>query len=150
MTGRVTNNGETQRSSPQGDLAKYLSDVPFYSQLSVHLSRSNLFGPAVFVILIAVVVLAVAQFPTLSVGGWTIQTPLLGGLVSGILLVPSIVSHYRSGEQRATIRWALFAVGIPLSLTQRSPFDWVGIVAVVLSLAVAWEIERRLLPLTSQ
>ena len=101
-------------------------------------------------ILIAVGVLAVAQFPTLSVGGRTIQIPLLGGLVSGILLDPSIVSHYRSGEDRATVRWALFAVGIPLSLIQRSPLDWVGVLAVVLSLTVAWKIDRRLLQLTSQ
>jgi len=116
----------------------------------VHLDRSNLFGLIAFIILVAVGVLVVAQFPTLSVGRWTIETPLLGGLVSGILFVPSIVSHYRSGEKRETIRWGLFAVGIPLSLTQRSPFDWIGVLAVVLSLAVAWKIDRRLLQITSQ
>ena len=114
------------------------------------LSRSNLFGPVTFIVLIAIGVVVVVQFPTLSVGGRTIQTPLLGGLISGILLVPSIVSHYRSGKKRTTIRWALLAVGIPLSLTQHSPFDWVGVLAVVLSLAVAWDIDRRLLQLTHQ
>jgi len=101
-------------------------------------------------LLIGVGVLIVALFPTLSVGGRTIQTPLLGGLVSGVLLVPSIVSHYRAGERRETIRWALFALGIPLSLTQRSPLDWVGVLAVVLSLAVVWEIDQRFFHLTSQ
>jgi len=116
----------------------------------MHLRRSNFFGAVAFLLLIAVGAVVVTQFPTLTVGGRTIQTPLLGGLISGILLVPSIVSHYRSGELRATARWAFFAVGIPLSLTQRSPFDWIGVLAVVLSLAVAWKIDRRLLQLTHQ
>lgn len=109
------------------------------------LSRSPSFGYVVLLVFIAGGALVVTQFPTLSVGSATIWTPVLIGLVSGILLVPYIVSRYRSGENRESIRWTLFAVGIPLSLTQRSPFNVVGVLAVLLSLAIAWEIDRRLL-----
>ncbi len=116
----------------------------------MYLSRSTVFGSVILVALIAGGALVVAQFPTLSVGNVAIQTPVVVGLISGLLLVPSVVSQYRSGENRESIRWTLFAVGIPLSLTQRSPFDWVGVLAILLSLVVAWEIDRRIFRLTSQ
>jgi hypothetical protein len=116
----------------------------------VHLSRSTVFGSVILVALIASAAWVVAQFPTLSVGNVTVQTPVLIGLLSGILLVPSILSQYRSGETRESIRWALFAVGIPLSLTRQSPFDWIGVLAVLVSLAVAWELDRRLFGPTPQ
>jgi hypothetical protein len=92
----------------------------------------------------------VTQYPTLSVGSATVQTPVIVGLIGGSLLVPSIISQYRAGETRESIRWALFAGGIPLSLTQRAPLDVVGVLAILLSLVLALKIDHRLFGTTSQ
>lgn len=116
----------------------------------MQLSRSTVLSSVVLVALVAGGALIVTRFPTVSVGSVTIQTPVLAGLISGILLVPSIFSHYRSGEQRESVRWTLFAVGVPLSLTQRSPINLAGVLIVFLSLAVAWEIDRRFFGTTPQ
>lgn len=137
-----------ERYSLWGDSRKSLCRRKFYPRVYVRLSRSIVFGPAVLVALIAGGGLVLTRFPILSVGSVTIQTSMVVGLIAGILLVPSIVSQYRSRERRESIQWALFAVGIPLSLSQRSPFDWVGVLAVCLSIAVAWAVDRRLLRLT--
>ena len=101
-------------------------------------------------VFIAVGAIVITQVPTVSVNEITVRTPVIVGLISGILLVPSIISHYRSRNNRKAIRWALFAFGIPLSLTQRSPFNLLGVLAVLLSVALAWDIDHRLFRTTSQ
>ena len=60
--------------------------------------------------------IVVTRFPTLTIGRASIQTSFVGGVLAGLLLLPSVVSHYQGGEQRKPLQWGLFAVGIPLSL----------------------------------
>ena len=73
----------------------------------------------------------------------TARTGVVLGVVAGLLLLPAVVSHARAGERRQALRWALFAVGVPLSLGPGS-FAWLGVLAVVGSLAVGRGVDRRL------
>jgi hypothetical protein len=106
-------------------------------------------GLAVLLVVGLVGVAVVARVPTISAGSVTVRTALLFGMLCGLLLVPSIVSHYRSGERRSALRWGLFAIGIPVSLLAQSGLAWLGVIAVVASLAVGWEVDRRLLEAVS-
>ena len=83
-----------------------------------------------FVVLVAVEGVALARSPTVTVGGMTARTGVVVGVVAGLLLLPAVVSHARAGERRQALRWALFAVGVPLSLGPGS-FAWLGVLAVV-------------------
>ena len=88
--------------------------------------------------------IVVTRFPTLTIGTASIQTSFVGGVLAGLLLLPSVVSHYKGGEQRNSLQWGLFAVGIPLSLMDHSLLPWLGVLAVIGSLGVGWEVDRRL------
>ncbi|NLV09656.1 hypothetical protein GOC74_06900 [Halomicrobium mukohataei] len=85
-----------------------------------------------------------AWLPALSVRGVRVPTGVALGLVAGLALVPSIVSHHRSGETREAVQWGLFAIGVPLSLTQQGLLTWVGVAAVIFSVGVGQEVDRRL------
>ena len=93
--------------------------------------------------------IVVTRFPTLTIGTASIQTSFVGGVLAELLVLPSVVSHYKSGEQRKSLQLGLFAVGIPLSLMDHTLLPWFGVLAVLGSLGVGWEVDRRLLEETS-
>jgi hypothetical protein len=86
----------------------------------------------------------VTLVPTLSVGGVTVPTPPALALTASALLVPAVVSHHRAGEGRAALRWALWAVGVPLSLLAHPTLSALGVLAVLAALAVQFGADRRL------
>lgn len=98
---------------------------------------------AVLAVLVVGGTLLVARVPTLSIGGVTVRTGALAGVIGGLLIVPSVVSHYRSGEYRDGVQWGLFAVGIPLSLAGSMGLSWVGVLLLLLSLGVGADVDRR-------
>lgn len=98
---------------------------------------------AILAVLVVGGALLVARAPTLSIGGVTVRTGTVAGVIGGFLLVPSVVSHCRSGEYRRGARWALFAVGVPLSLARWMGLSWLGVLLLLLSLAVGAGVDRR-------
>ncbi len=136
--------GEALILKREADSNKYLCRRVLYRNLSVHLSKSTVFGPVLLILLIAFGAAVTNQFPTLSVGGVIVSKPVIVGLIGGLLLVALIISHYRSGEPREWTQWVLFGVGIVLALAQQPPFNWIGVLAIFLSFAVKWEIDQRL------
>ncbi|ELZ96674.1 hypothetical protein C441_04009 [Haloferax sulfurifontis ATCC BAA-897] len=91
----------------------------------------------------------VTRFSTLTIGTVSIRTSFVGGVLAGLLLLPSVVSHYKGGEQRKSLQWGLFAAGILLSLMDHALLPWFGALAVIGSLGVGWEVDRRLFEETS-
>ena len=87
-------------------------------------------------VLFGVATVAVSSVPTVTVGTHSIRTSFAVGVVGGSLLVPAVVSHYRGGERRDALQWGLFAVGVPLSLTDHAFLPLVGVLAILGSLGV--------------
>ncbi|WP_380678257.1 hypothetical protein [Salinigranum sp. GCM10025319] len=98
---------------------------------------------AILAVLVVGGALVVARVPALSIGGVTARTGAIAGVVSGLLLVPSVVSHYWSGEYLRGARWALVAVGVPLSLARSTGLSWLGVLLLLLSLGVGAVVDRR-------
>lgn len=107
-------------------------------------NRSSILGFSVLAVGIAGAAVFFSQFPTLSLGGITIQTPFLAALVAGFALVPTTVSEYRSGEQRSALQHGLIAIGLPIALMQYPVLPWVGLLAVWASVAVGWKVDRKI------
>lgn len=116
----------------------------------MYLSKSTAFRSVLLILLIAFGAVVTIQFPTPSVGSVIISKPTIVGLIGGLLLVALLISHYRFGETREWTQLVLFGVGIVLALTQRPPFNWIGVLAIFLSLAVEWEIDHRLSNIVSR
>ncbi|GAB6862645.1 hypothetical protein ACFR97_16080 [Haloplanus litoreus] len=107
-------------------------------------SRDLFLRLGILVVLIGGGVLVISSAPTVSIGGYTVPTGFTAGVLGGFFLLPAIVSHYREGEQRESLQWGLFAIGIPLSLTDQAVLLWIGLLAILGSLGVGWKIDRRI------
>ncbi|MFC6724005.1 hypothetical protein ACFQE1_06380 [Halobium palmae] len=86
-----------------------------------------------------------ALYPTVTVAGVTVLVGFSAGVVAGLLLLPSIVDHYRDGERRKALRWGLFGLGVPLALTALPAVREIGLLALVGSAGLAWELDERVL-----
>jgi hypothetical protein len=107
-------------------------------------SRDRFLRLGVLVVLIGGGVLVISSTPTVSIGGYTVPTGFVVGVLGGLFLLPAIVSQYRDGERREPLQWGLFAIGIPLSLTDQTILPWIGLLAILGSLGVGWDIDRRI------
>jgi len=107
-------------------------------------SRDRLFRLGILVVLVGGGVFVISSAPTGSIGGYTVPTGFAVGMLGGVFLLPTIVSHYREGEQRESLQWGLFTIGIPLSLTDQTVLPWIGLFAILGSLAVGWQIDCRI------
>lgn len=107
-------------------------------------SRDHFLRLGILVALIGGGALVISSAPTVSIGGYTVPTGFAVGVLGGLFLLPAIVSHSREGEQRESLQWGLFAIGIPLSLTDQTVLSWIGLLAVLGSLGVGWQIDRRM------
>ncbi|MFC6941218.1 hypothetical protein ACFQE8_14795 [Salinirubellus sp. GCM10025818] len=107
-------------------------------------SRDLFLRLGILVVLIGGGVLVISSAPTVSIGGYTVPTGFAVGVLGGLFLLPAIVSHYRDGEQRESLQWGLFAIGIPLSLSDQAVLPWIGLLAILVSLGVGWQIDRRI------
>jgi len=116
----------------------------------VYLSKSTVLGSLLIILLTVFGAVVTIQLPTLSVAGVIISTPIFVGLIGGLLLAVLLISHYRFEGTREWTGLVLFGVGIILALTQRPPFNWLGVLAIFLSLAVEWEVDRHLFRVVSR
>ncbi|WP_435066728.1 hypothetical protein [Haloplanus sp. C73] len=107
-------------------------------------SESSVLRPGILLVLVGVGALAVSSAPTLSVGEYRVPVGLAIGTLSGLCLLVPALTHYRKGETRESLRWGLFAVGIPLSLLDHSILSWLGLLAIAGSLGVGWGVDRRI------
>ena len=85
----------------------------------------------------------VSQFPTISTDRMTVQTSFLVPLIAGLLLTPTIISSYRSNNQRGALQYALIAIGLPIALLQYPAISWIGVLAIWVSVGVGWELDRK-------
>lgn len=107
-------------------------------------SESSLRRPGILLVLVGVGALAVSGAPTLSLGAYRVPMGLAIGGLSGLCLLVPAFTHLRTGETRESLRWGLFAIGIPLSLLNQSILSWLGLLALVGSLGVGWGVDRRI------
>ena len=107
-------------------------------------SRDTFHRLGVLVVLIGGGVLVISSAPTVSIGDYTVPTGFAIGVLGGLFLLPAIVSHYQDGERRESLQWGLFAIGIPLSLTDQAVLSWIGLLAILGSLGLGWQIDRRI------
>jgi len=85
-----------------------------------------------------------ASVPTVSIGTRSVKIAVVVGVLAGVLLAPAVVSNYRDGERRDAFQWGLFAVGVPVSLTDHAFLPWVGVLSIFASLGVGLEVDRWL------
>jgi hypothetical protein len=107
-------------------------------------SRDSFHRLGVLAVLIGGGVLVISSPPTVSIGDYTVPTGFAIGVLGGLFLLPAIVSYYQDGERRESLQWGLFAIGIPLSLTDQAVLSWIGLLAILGSLGVGWKIDRRI------
>ena len=116
----------------------------------MYLSKSTVLGSLLIILLTVFGAVVTIQLPTVSVAGVIISMPIFVGLIGGLLLAVLLISHYRLEGTREWTGLVLFGVGIILALTQRPPFSWFGVLAIFLSLAVEWEVDRHLFRVASR
>jgi len=105
--------------------------------------KKQLFGYAVVLFVVGAVAVFISRVPVVTVGDTTLRTGVLFGAATLVLLLPHVVSEYRSGNVRTAVQWGLFAVGIPLSLTSHTVVAAVGVAFVLSSLVLSLSIDRR-------
>lgn len=86
----------------------------------------------------------IAEVPQLRLAGMTFPTQFLVGVVAGLLTLSVAVSQYRSGDRRSALQFGLLGVGVPLALSDWRALATLGTLLVLLSVPVAWRVDRRL------
>jgi len=109
----------------------------------MYLNRSTILKLVLVILLTVFGAVVAVQFPTTSVGIVSISKVGLISLIGGLLFVVLIISYYLFGKAAESTRLVLFGVGIVLALTQGSPFNWVGVLAILLSIVMEWIINHR-------
>ena len=92
--------------------------------------RSSAFRLLILAVCVGVGAIFFSRFPTVSVGGITMQTPFLAALIAGFLLIPTTISSYQSDNQRSAIQYGLIAIGLPIALLQYPALSWIGVLAI--------------------
>lgn len=87
----------------------------------------------------------ISQIPRAMIGGLSLQTSFLFGILAGILSLWTSQSAYRNGNKRIAIQYGLLGLGVPLALSGYAPLATLGATMAVLSAGVAWRIDRRIL-----
>ena len=111
--------------------------------------RSSAFRFLILAICIGAGAIFFSQFPTVSIGGLTVQTPFLAALIAGLLLMPTTISSYRSDDQRSALQYGLIVIGLPIALLQYPAVSWIGILAIWVSVGVGWKLDRKIRSATS-
>ena len=88
---------------------------------------------------------SISQIPRTMIGGLSLQTSFLFGILAGILSLWTSQSAYRNGNKRMAVQYGLLGIGVPLALSRYSPLATLGAAMAVLSAGVAWRIDRRIL-----
>jgi hypothetical protein len=87
----------------------------------------------------------ISQIPQTMIGGRTLQTSFLFGIIAGVFSIWASQSAYRDGNKRMAIQFCLLGLGVPLALSGNSPLATLGAAMTVLSAGVAWRMDYRLL-----
>ena len=87
----------------------------------------------------------ISQIPRAMIGGLSLQTSFLIGILAGIFSLWTSQSAFRTGKKRLAIQFGLLGIGVPLALSGYSPLGTLGIAMTLLSAGVAWRIDRRIL-----
>ena len=65
----------------------------------------------------------ISQIPIAMIGGLSLQTSFLFGILAGILSLWMSQSVYRNGNKRMAIQYGLLGLGVPLALSGYSPLS---------------------------
>lgn len=82
--------------------------------------------------------------PQLGIADATVPTQSVVGVVAGVLTLSVAASELRDGDHRSALQFGLLGVGVPLALSGWQPVASVGAVLTLLSVPVAWQLDRRL------
>lgn len=108
-------------------------------------TRLALAAVATFALAVCLLGLEFAGVRTLSLGGASVDARNASAAALAVGLGLNATNDLRAAGRRQALFWALWAVGIPLSVADVSPpwVSWVGAAAVVASVLVSREVDRR-------